>query len=238
MILRLFFRSFTAVLTFVAVASLAQEKGDLTVADSLFADGKYTEAMEQYEQLIASGYGSASSLLKMAYVADARSDYASALYYLDLYYKVSGDRLAVGKIEELAEQHALEGYDYTDLDYLAAVFSKFRLQAYLLVLTLITLLLVYSYRKIKQHERPYAALLTQFFFALVLLVLVNFKSDQRAIIATDNALLRSGPSAGADAVSFLQKGHRVVVLSKTELWSKILWEGEEAFIRTSRLKSI
>ena len=194
--------------------------------------------MELYLPLFADGFATPSMLLKMAYVADATGDYPSALYYLDLYYKVSGDRLAVGKIEELAKANELYGYVYSDIDYLINVFSNYRIEIFSLILAMLLFLMVYAYRKIRRQEKPYAALVIQSFLGVILLILMNFKMEGKAVITSNQSLLRSGPSAGAEPVMVIDKGHKVTVLRESDIWSKILWDGDEVFIRSSRIKAI
>ena len=238
MIFRIIVRHIPVIVFFISISSFGQDQKQLKVADSLFNEGKYTEALALYNSLFEAGYASPATLLKMAYVADAQNDHSNALYYLDLYYQKSGDRLAVGKIEELADANDLFGYTYTDTDYLIAIFAKYSTQVLALTLGVFLLLFVYCFRKIKRKERPYAGLVIQSFFAVLLLFLVNFKTQDKAIIIADHALLKAGPSAGAEAIQVIAKGHRVTVLNYSEIWSKIIWEGDEVFIRTSRLKSI
>ncbi|MBC6400746.1 MAG: SH3 domain-containing protein [Ekhidna sp.] len=231
-------KSFSVILFLVSASCFGSNKQQLSVADSLFDEEKYTESMELYLSLFEDGFATPSMLLKMAYVADATEDHSFTLYYLDLYYKASGDRLAIGKIEKLAEANALYGYVYSDIDYLMAVFSKYRVEVFALIQAMLLCLLIYIYKKIHQQERPYAALVMQSFLGVVLLILVNFKVEEKAIITSDRSLLRSAPSAGAEPVTVIDKGHKVTVLRESDIWSKILWDGNEVFIRSNRIKSI
>ena len=54
----------------------------------------------------------------------------------------------------------------------------------------------------------------------------------------DLTLLRSGPSAGAEPIEVVTKGHKVKVVSQSEIWTKVLWNGNEVFVRSNRLKLI
>ena len=238
MILRIIARVSLVILFFNSADCFGMDQKQLSIADSLFAEKNYTEAMESYKRFFSKGYASPGMLIKMAYVADATDDFASALYYLDLYYQKSGDRLAVGKIEELAEANDLYGYRYSDLDYLMAVFSKHTLKVFIVMTGLLVLLMAYVYKKIKQKKRPIVALAIQSFVAIVLLIIVNFRIDEKAMVNAEQSLLRSGPSAGAEPVEVIDRGHRVVVKDYSVVWSKIIWQGKEVFIRTNRLTAI
>ncbi|MDE0470324.1 MAG: SH3 domain-containing protein [Ekhidna sp.] len=216
----------------------AEDLPRLNAADSLFDEEKYTEAMESYLSLFEDDFSTPSMLLKMAYVADATGNYPFALYYLDRYYKISGDRLTVGKIKDLAEANDLSGYVYSDVDYLAAVFSKYKIVVFALILAVLLSLTFYTYKKAHLGERPYAVLVIQFFLGGVLFIMVNFKTEEKAIIISNQSLLRSGPSAGAEPVTVIDRGHKITILEKSDVWSRILWDGDEVFIRSSRIKLI
>lgn len=74
---------------------------------------------------------------------------------------------------------------------------------------------------------------------LVLLLLNNFAHEGKlAIVTASDTYLMKGPSAGADVVEVVSKGHRVEVLGQKDVWVKILWNGHEAFIKSFNLKPI
>ena len=239
MIFGIILRSFCVILFLISTASFgAEDQQRLNAADSLFGEEKYTEAMELYRSLFEDGFSTPSMLLKMAYVADATGNYSFALYYLDRYYKVSGDRLAIGKIKDLADANELYGYVYSDVDYLAAIFSKYKIVVFALILAVLLPLTFYIYKKVRLGEKPYAVLIIQFFLGGVLFIMVNFKTEEKAIIISNQSLLRSGPSAGAEPVTVIDKGHKITILDRSDVWSRILWDGDEVFIRSSRIKLI
>ena len=225
-------------LTGLGKTVLGAENNGLLKADSLFKSQKYTEAFSIYKELMDQGDVSSSMLLKMAFIQDASEDYAEALYYLDLYYRMSADRQAVGKIEEIAKEHELNGYQYDDSQYFLALYQKFKIHIVVLLLSISLLLLVYVFTKYKKEEKAYIPAVFQVFTILLLLVVVNFQASTRGIIINDQTLLRSGPSAGAEPVEILSRGHKVTVVNQSEVWTKILWNGEEVFVRNSRLKLI
>ena len=72
------------------------------------------------------------------------------------------------------------------------------------------------------------------FFILVLSV-NNFLEYDRAIINSDNVILMSAPSAGAEPVEIIEKGHLIEIISRHDTWVKILWFDQEVFIKTQKL---
>jgi uncharacterized protein YgiM (DUF1202 family) len=57
------------------------------------------------------------------------------------------------------------------------------------------------------------------------------RAEQRAIISQDNVYLMNAPSAGAQLVYIAQKGHRLDVQGKQDIWVQVLWNGKTAFVR-------
>lgn len=235
MILRLI-----ALYIFLGTSFFASSSQKLVMqADSLFASQKYTEAFEIYEGLFDAGKSSSSMLLKMAFIKDGLGNYVDALYFLDLYYKKSADKSVVVKIEELSAEKSLSGYKYDDTHFFVAVLSKYQMQIQLVLAALILTLTAYIFRKKKQNERPITATVFQLFLLVALILLTNESYEKnQGIIVQNNTLLRSGPSAGAEPVQLVERGHKVEILSKDHVWSKISWDGEEVFVRNARLKAI
>ena len=214
------------------------ENAKLNMADSLFQSQKYTEAYAIYKEIMEHGEVSSAMLLRMAFIQDASDNYAEALYYLDLYYRTSADRQTVGKIEEIATEYELIGYQYNDTHYFLALFEKFKLQLITLLLSIALLQFAYVYVKARKNEKAYVASVFQVLTVILILIAINAGSSQNGIITNDQTLLRSGPSAGAEPIEIVQKGHKVIILDQSDVWAKILWNGDEVFIRNNRLKLI
>lgn len=218
--------------------SRGAESVQLKEADSLFQAQKYTEAFSMYTRILAQGEVSSAMLLKMAFIQDASDNYAEALFYLDLYYRASADRQAVGKIEEIADEYGLSGYRYNDIHYFLALYETFKFHIIALLLSVSLLLFVYVFIKSRKGKKSYITSVFQVFTVILLLVTINFQATKNGIIMNDQTLLRSGPSAGAEPIEIIQKGHKVIILDQSEVWTKVLWDGEEVFVRNNRLKLI
>jgi hypothetical protein len=218
--------------------SKSNEK-NLLEADSLFANQKYTEAFQVYESIFYEGIYTESMLLKMAFIKDGLGNYVDALFYLDLYYKNSGDKSVVSKIEEISAEKDLVGYSYNDSHIFKALLNKYSLQLQLALMSITLFLAVYIYRKRKQQERPVTASIFQLLVLGAILILSNngFQNTY-GIINQSNTLLRNGPSAGAEPVAFIDKGHKVQIIKRSDVWTKINWQGEEVFLRNGKIKII
>ena len=218
MINRIKVRLFLGILFCCTIVDLNAQNPLLKQADSLFSQQKYTEALSLYEKIYDSGVASSAMLLKMAFIQDGLNNYAEALFYLDKYYQISADRHVVGKIEELAEENDLTGYQYDDTHYFLALLEKYRMYLMLLLLAVSVLLLAYIIRKTKAGEKPVAAGIIQVMVLLLVLAVNNLETSNRGIIVSNNTLLRSGPSAGAEPIEILSKGHKVKVIGQDGVW--------------------
>ena len=218
--------------------SSAQE--DLLLADSLFAAGKYTESFELYETILRSHQQlSQGMLLKMAFIKEGLGDFSQALYYLNLYYANTSDKRALRKMEELARQHQLQGYQFTDLEFFRTFFQRFNL--HIIFGLVATALFIFSLI-VWQKRRGLQPVGTGVVFVLLLGLLftvINFgRGDNRAIILTDQAYLREAPSSAADVVGIIGKGHRVQVYRQNDVWVKIKWEDRKVYVRENHLARI
>lgn len=215
---------------------LAAQNDDLTAADSLFAQKKYTEAFKQYEQIFDKGLASPAMLMKMAFIKEGLGSYTEALYYLNLYYQQTSDKSAARKMRELAETHDLYGYEYSDLKFIVGFVRKYASEIIAGLLVFSAFLLAYGYRKHRKGEKPVISVALQVVTLTLVLIISNelFKRDT-AIISRENSLLMTGPSAGAEPIDYIQKGNKVFVLEQDALWSKIKWGNDVAYIRTKNL---
>ncbi|MEP1034772.1 SH3 domain-containing protein [Ekhidna sp.] len=238
MIDRIKVRLFLGILFSCFFGSLMAQNTDLAEGDSLFLEQKYTEAYDKYRALFQNDQASAAMLLKMAFIQDGLGNYTEALYFLDKYYRMSADRNVVGKIGELSEANDLSGYSYDDTDYFLALLEKYQLHFTLLLSAIMIMLSVYIFQKSKDKEKPIAAGIIQLIVILCLFAVLNMKAPPKAIVVSNNTLLRSGPSAGAEPIDMLSKGHKVKVLKRDEVWTQILWDGREVYVRNGKLRLI
>lgn len=238
MIDRIKVRIFLVILFLSVFVDLNAQNPSLTVGDSLFNQQKYTEAFEVYLSIMDEGDASEAMLLRMAYIQDGLGNYPEALFYLDHYYRLSADRRVIGKIASIAESNELEGFSYDDLLFFKVWLAKYRTLLIAGLTLVIALLMGYTIQKRKQMQRPLSAGVIQLMLLLLLFMLTNISPSRYGIIIEDHVLLRSGPSAGAEPVEVLPKGHKVPILDQDEVWTKILWEDDEVFVRNEKLKVI
>ena len=72
-----------------------------------------------------------------------------------------------------------------------------------------------------------------------LLIINNFgREHTKAIITAPMAYLMKGPSPGADLIDVVTKGHRVDILGQDDIWVKISWNNQTAYIKSNNLMAV
>ncbi|MEP2027035.1 MAG: SH3 domain-containing protein [Reichenbachiella sp.] len=216
-------------------------KQQLAEADSLFKLQKYTESFELYEQLLNDkNEASPQMLMKMAYIKEGLGDYSQALLYLNKYYLQTSDKRAQNKMEELATENDLNGYALSDTTFIKGLVNKYYVEFNILLFSVILFLFgIVLYRKFKSgsNATPYA--ISAVVILLLFLWVTNFElSEPRGIIIENHAYLMTGPSAGADLVEVVKKGHRLKIIEEDGIWIKVDWNGQEAYVRSKMIKRV
>lgn len=219
-------------------AQTSDPAATLKLADSLFTHEKYTESLELYEMILNEDQlYSPGMLMKMAFIKEGLGEYSEALYLLNLFYAWTSDKRALRKMEELAEEHHLYGYKFNDMEFMRTIYKRYHLP---IIATLTAFsLFVFSfilYQKRHGKHRPVSAGILFVIILAVLFGLINFgQGRDRAIVLTDQAYLRIGPSSGANVAEIIEKGHRVEIVSQKDVWIKINWNDRPLYIRESHL---
>lgn len=225
-------------LVFNPVASSAQDIM-LGYADSLFEAQKYTEAFKDYEKIYNQGKASPAMLARMAFIKEGLGNYADALYYLNIYYKQTSDKAALEKMREIAEQHQLSGYEYSDFKFFQNFLYRYETHFILGLLAISLFLLVYIFRNKARNERPATASVFQVIVLIIAAILINgLISEKTAIIYQDQSPLMTGPSAASEPLLLVEKGHKVEILDANDIWTRIRWEDQEVYIRNKNLKML
>lgn len=211
----------------------------LGYADSLFRAQKYTEAFKDYERIFENGQASPAMLAKMAFIREGLGNYADALYYLNIYYQQTADKAALTKMRDIAEEHNLSGYEYSDFKFFLNFIGRYETELILGLLAISAFLLVYIFKSKMRKETPATATVLQVFVVILAAVLINgMLYDRSAIVNQDYSPLMTGPSAASEPTIVLEKGHKVEVLEADDVWSRIRWEDEVVYIRSKNLRML
>jgi hypothetical protein len=239
--LKLFILFAFSLLTISLTGFCDSKKDRLMIADSLFAQKKYTQSFDLYQEIYTSNRKvSPAMLLKMAFVKEGLGDYSNALYYLNLYYLKSFDKKVLKKMENLAEEHHLSGYNYDDAEFFLNLYQKFQIQIDLLITSLLLLFLgILAYQKRRMGRISNLAGYSYLVLLVALFIINNFGRERRqAIISNNNVYLMDGPSPGANVVDVVTVGHRVKILGQKDVWVEISWADKSAYVKEFNLKPI
>lgn len=179
-------------------------------------------------------------LLKMAYIHEGLNQIGPAMYYLNLYQIATKDKSVLTKMDELATKFDLEGYESSDSDRFWSFYLDNHLSISLALAAICILLLSLMYRtRFKLHSRPIGSAVGLLVVVMLMVVHQQYGSRQsRGIIAEATTYLMDGPSAGASVIDIVGDGHRVEVIGKKDVWLKIRWEEEVAYVKEKSLRPV
>jgi len=203
----------------------------LLVADSLFQQRSYQEAMAIYQTNYQSGIYSPSMLLKMAFISEGIGDKENATLYLSKYYDLSPNPQTITKIKSLTGQSELVGYEVSDGMRFVLFLVEFReVIVGALTLTLIISLIFLWSKGNKLTE-------ARFYWPSVILITLIFatnnflKAQNAALVTKSPTLIVSEPSAGGELVDLVEPGHRVKIKASKDIWYEVEWKEKIAYIR-------
>jgi hypothetical protein len=215
--------------------------GKIQFADKLFQQKQYDEAFDLYFKIKQStNKVSSDMLMKMAFISESKARYVDALYFLNLYYNLKPDNEVLLHIQSLATQYRLQGYDYSDWELVHRLYLRYQIHIWsILMILCVSLLAVWLYMR---RQKVKILLRHQFAFMIFLLALLFFiniyKFPNYAIINQDNTYWMEAPSAGSKVLKQINKGHRVLLLAKNDIWYKIQWQEQIGYIRQGHLRII
>ncbi len=216
----------------------AQSNNPLLVrADSLFTQKRYIQSLELYQKLFEDHRYTPAMLLRMAYVEEGLNNVSRSAYYLNLYYLATQDEDALVKLEELAIKNRLEGYVTDEIDGLRSFYLTHQeLITYVLLGIAILAMAIALTQRLAMKNKPVGEFVTLCIITALFILHISQQSMwEKAIIAKDNTYLMAGPSGGASVMAIVRDGHRVEVLGKKDVWTKVKLGESEGYIRTSSL---
>lgn len=224
-------------LLLVGQCVFASEISDkLRKADSLFAAKQYTQSFENYHFVLQSKQYTPAMLLRMAFIQEGLGHVSQAIYHLQLYHQKTNDPQALAKIEELAAKHKLEGYAESPFQQILNNLAKFQLPLAGAFAAIIIFFLAWSVAQRRKGTQPIGPFVGILFFSVLLFVQSNLlTSSEQAIVSKPDTYLMSGPSSGSTVVGIIDEGHQVKIKGKHDVWVRVEWLNEEAFIKQDRL---
>ena len=209
----------------------------IAVADSLFNQKQYLQAMAAYEKiLIKDQQYSPTMLLKMAFIKEGLRDFTSAMYYLHLYYAKIPNRTVLRKMEDLAQTHRLTGYEYSDLQFFKTQFRKYyqNILEGLLLIAVVIITFTFFRRTAQPVSNSFKVGFTLYLtFIFYYTNFLNF--GQEGIIRYNRIPVMSAPSAGATWLATATPGHKLQLIGEKDIWYEVRWQKQRAFIRKQNI---
>lgn len=229
---------FTVLLLSAFFSHLQAQNSSLSRADSLFRSQKFTQSFELYDSLYKQNVASPAMLLKMAYIKEGLGDFTSAQFYLNEYYLATRNDQALTKMDELAKDKSLKGYETNDLNIFISLYYKhFQWLALTSILITAILFVFFMVQLIKFKHIPPVTTMLLGAALIALFVFINFgKTYNKGLIIKNNTFVMAGPSAGADVVDVIGKGNKVTIDKETDVWYKIEWDGQQGYIKNNNVR--
>jgi hypothetical protein len=235
------FFSFLFLAFFAPATAFCTSQEELKMADSLFAIAKYPEAQTLYKKNFSlTEKNSQALLLKLAFLAEKTNNYTDCLFFLSKLALVKPSRHLFEKMDKLAKEQNLSGYEFDDYNYFIIFYRKYGDYIPILLLTLGTYIVVIMVTKARRRE-PILQIhkVSIVVYLLVLLGILNVPSlYQTCIIVNENTFLRDEPSSASPVVERVGKGHKLTIVGSVDHWNRVIWNNRIVYIRKSDLWNI
>lgn len=235
------FFSFLFLAFMAPVIAFSANQKELKTADSLFAIARYPEAQTLYKKNFSlSEKNGQALLLKLAFLAEKTNNYTDCLFYLSKLALVQPSRHLFEKMDKLAKEQNLSGYEFDDYNYFIIFYRKYGDYIPILLLTLGTYIVVIMVTKTRRKE-PILQIhkISIIVYLLALLGILNVPSlYQTCIIVNENTFLRDEPSSAAGVVEKVGKGHKLTIIGSVDHWDRVIWNNRIVYIRKSDLWNI
>lgn len=216
-------------------------KNELKRADSLFAMAKYPEATILYKKNFGNDEkNNQSLLLKLAFLAEKANDYTACLYYLSKLALITPSRKLFEKMDKLASEQNLKGYEFDDYNYFIIFYRRYGDYIPILLLTLGAYIVLIMVMKVRRKE-PILKIhkISIIFYLVALLGLLNIPSLYKTcIIVNSNTFLRDEPSSASQVVEKVGKGHKLTIVGSVDHWDRVIWNNKIVYVRKSDLWNI
>ncbi len=205
-------------------------------ADSLFKATDYDRAEQLYNQLLPTlEKPSGVIYLKLAKINETKGDYLKTLLYLNKSYEQNPDQRILLKLNDIAKEYNLKGYELNDFNFLILFYKQY--SGFLIAFMLVMAIYIFWVLIQKRYTNQYIPTNQKVFLTLYLTgiaILLNLPDKyHQAIINTDNVFLRSEPSGGAEVVESIAKGHRLNIIGGNDIWRRVYWDDRILYVKQS-----
>lgn len=221
--------------------AFSSDRNELKRADSLFAMARYAEASTLYKKNFGNDEKNNQSLiLKLAFLSEKSNDYTDCLYYLSKLALINPSRKLFEKMDKLASEQNLKGYEFDDYNYFIIFYRRYGDYIPILLLTLGAYIVLIMVMKVRRKE-PILRIhkISIIFYLGALLGLLNIPSLYKTcIIVNENTFLRDEPSSASQVVEKIGSGHKLIIVGSVDQWDRVIWDNKIVYVRQSDLWNI
>ncbi|TDE15674.1 SH3 domain-containing protein [Dyadobacter psychrotolerans] len=214
---------------------------ELKTADSLFAMAKYAEAEILYKKNFTEDEkNNQNLLLKLAFLSEKTNNVTNCLFYLSKLALVSPSRRLFEKMDNLAAEQNLSGYEFDDYNYFIIFYRRYGDYIPILLLTLGAYIVFIMILKTRRKE-PILQIhkVSTVVYLVILLGMINVPSLYKTgIIMNDNTFLREEPSSASGVIEIVRKGHKITLFGSVDHWDRVIWNNKIVYIRKNDIWSI
>jgi tetratricopeptide (TPR) repeat protein len=223
-------------LSFTQLAYSQSDGEILKRADSLYKSENFNAAEVFFEQNLQKLKNPSNVLyLKLALIKEKKGDFLKSMYFLNKAYELSPNEKILAKLNEIATNHNLKGYELSDFNFLILFYKQYSgfLVALLLALGIYIFVILFI-KKYKSNWTPF----NQKTFLIIYLIGIGFLLNlpdkyHQGIINHDGVLLRTEPSSAAPIEVSIDKGNRLNVLGGNDIWRRVIWNDKFLYLKES-----
>ena len=174
-------------------------------------------------------------LLKNAYISEGNKKNIEVLCFLCLAYVKEPNTHLLNKINDIAVNNGLEGYETDDWAFVLLVFKNYFYSAYLVFFILgIYVFSVLFFKFLKKQSIPARHRWAVLIYMIAIFVALNLpKTYSIGIITNKHSLLRLAASASGPVSEVIKTGNKINIIGENDIWFRVLWHKNIYFIRKS-----
>lgn len=234
--------------------AIAQNQQLFQQANALYNEGKYADAIDKYETILASNQQSAELYFNLANANYKLNNVAPSIYYYEKALQLSPNDTDINNNLAFAQNMTIDVIDTVPEGAIAkflksitntTTFDGWAKLAVALVFCFVVLFLIYyfSYSSIKKRLAFIASLTALGLMVLsVALAFHNYnleKNDRPAIIFAQESKISSEPNSRSEEVFRLHAGTKVQILDTVQHWKKIkLADGKSGWVSSEDIKAL
>jgi hypothetical protein len=162
---------------------------------------------------------------------ETQGNIPQTLYYLNLLYTLQPDEAVRTRMESLARQYQLDGYDMDEWDFFGKLLRRYAVHLFatfaLLIGVLVGLLWLRRLRGVPLRLLPLAV------FLLLVLASAALNLNLRygkAIVVGGRAAFMDDASAASPLRAMIPPGTRLTVLGQSDTWMRVLYKDKQGFV--------